>query len=616
MKNKLIKLICLILTLCISLALFAGCKKQGETTNTSSDTADNFVDDEYQDDEYQDDEYEDDEYQDDEYEDDFEDYEDDWEDFEDEFDDWEEEEEFEESLYEQELFINNKKPINENFLGFNMIHQLYNYIPDKYDRMNTEKQIAHELDTMEKMGVDMIRSFYGPSLAWDPETGKFDWDNAGMQAFYKNCKDMEKIGIEVGITPQWSFSGFIPTKNEETGEYEARAYGSYVGLYFTGFTALPSNTITMEEAFEATLKGHREFVRDSVLAFKAHGITNVKQLFAYTEVNNTLSGLGWYEDQEATLDERRMYDTIIPMYDKAVRALDAGLKDAGLRENYEIVGPCDNWRDDQNSPESSRMVDYALENLTDVIDIIGTHYGYDRANEYINDQYYDIPFDKIPDPLNKTREKGMRYFIDEYNASDKGSSASAKRETMGHPWKGVAIGAMANAVMNLGVDNLYLWTLYDQQWPGMGDTSGGEAPTNSEFHQGIQINGFLPALQEATIPRPAWYVTSLLTKYVDQGALYGCEVDIGVYASCIKRNDGEWTIIVTNYNLLDATFKINIEDSLGGKDFYRHLYVASDIKPVAGNEMLNADKVIKGVEDAFIDTLPAGSVAVYTTVKD
>ena len=44
--------------------------------------------------------------------------------------------------------------------------------------------------------------------------------------------------------------------------------------------------------------------------------------------------------------------------------------------------------------------------------------------------------------------------------------------------------------------------------------------------------------------------------------------------------------------------------------------MANEIKPVAGNEMLNADKVIKGVEDAFIDTLPAGSVAVYTTVKD
>lgn len=609
MKNKLIKLICLILALCISLALFAGCKKQDETTDTSSDTADNVVDDEYQDDEYEDEEYEDDEYQDDEYEDDFEDYEDDWEDFEDEFDDWEEEEEFEESLYEQELFINNKKPINENFLGFNMVHQLYNYIPEKYDRMNTEKQIAHELDTMEKMGVDMIRSFYGPSLAWDPVNGKFDWDNAGMQAFYKNCKDMEKLGIEVGITPQWAFSGFL----------EERAYGSYVGLYYTSFTTPvtdPKDTAAVNEALEKTLEGHRQFMRDSVLAFKAHGITNVKQLFAYTECNNTLSGLKWYEDQEATQDERRMYDTIIPMYDKAVRALDAGLKDAGLRQNYEIVGPCDNWRDDQNSPTSSRMVDYALENLTDVIDVIGTHYGYDRANEYINDQYYDIPFDKIPDPLGKTREKGMRYFIDEYNASDKGSSASSKRETLGHPWKGVAIGAMANAVMNLGVDNLYLWTLYDQQWPGMGDTSGGEAPTNSEFHQGIQINGFLPALQEATIPRPAWYSISLLTKYVDQGALYECEVDTGLYTSCIKRNDGEWTIIVTNYNLLDVTFKMNIEESFGGKDFYRHLYVANDIKPVAGNEMLNADKVIKGVEDAFIDTLPAGSVAVYTTVKD
>lgn len=568
MSKLLVRLICLMLVLAVSFSAFAGCKSE-ETQNSSKSTASSESED------YNTSSEESNPSEEQPLED------------EDLLEELPTEEE--EVIYE-ELKVDNTNVINSNFRGISAVHQLYNYMPDVYNRTYSEKQIKTELETLKTMGLKNIRSFYGSSLSWDGEKGIHDFESEWMQAFYKNCKDMQKIGVDIGITMQWNLNGFFEeTKSTTQG----------VSLLGNGYV-VPGD-------LEATAKAFELFCEESVLAFKAHGINNIKYIFCFTECNNI------FEDKNAgeTILEYRQYDKLYPVFDRAIKAVDKGLKSSGLRKQYKIVGPCDNWRADDGSEEYSRLVKYTAENLADEVDIIGSHNGYARSSEYTNDAFYDLPIQKLTDPLERAKSVNKEFWIDEYNVAINQYSAIEVRESHNNPWKGVALGAMINSVMNMGVNNLFLWTFYDQQWPN--NTSGGGV---SEFDNGVQICGYLPTLLESRTPRPAWYALSLLTRYVGSGKVYASENAFGVYISAIKRDDGEWTVVVTNYNYLETPIQIKFEKSMGGKNFYRHIYWASSIEPVPGCEMIKADAVAKGVTDGFYDIIPGGSVAVYTTVTE
>lgn len=504
-------------------------------------------------------------------------------------DQWEDSTEDIDLTSDYDLTVNNNKVINDDFAGVNVVHQLYNYMPDKYGRTYTDKQVAHELDTMEKMRIKIIRSHYGSALSWDNKTKTHDFESPYMQAFYKNCKDMEKIGVEVGITPQWSFSGFWRTP--------ATAQG--ININSAGW-AVPDD-------IDASCKNFQKFMEDSVLAFKAHGVNNVKYFFCFTECNNSMKLEDDGTEATDTQLERRQYDKLIPVFDKAIRALDEGLKNVGMRKQYKIVAPCDNWRADDGSETYSRLTKHCVENLKDQVDIIGSHNGYSRLNEYTDDRYYNVPQEKQSYQVKEANDAGKPFWLDEYNVAVQDTQALPKRSSNRNPFKGVALGAMIAGVMNMGADSLFMWTLYDQAWPNnYGDGA---------FDKGVHICGYLQSLQETVTPLAAWYSLSLITRYVGTGKVFESEIMQPAYITAIERDDGEMTLVVTNNDVMESEMTIRFTKSLKGKTFYRYLYSAADIEPVSGNEMISADSVAKNVTTGFVDRLPGTSVAVYTTEK-
>jgi hypothetical protein len=590
MKNLILKIICLILVLCMALSAFVGCKKKqkdsADSVSSGEETIENS-DDEYEDEEYEDEEYEE-EYEDDEYED--EEYEDEW------LEELPLEEE--EEVYYEELLVKNTTPSPTYFRGINYIHQMASYQKDSFGRLYTDKQRAYELEIMKNMGVKMIRAFYGSAFTYNGETGEQDYNSQRMKDFFTACKAMDSIGIEVGVTPIWHFSSLV--KNETSTN--------------TKNFQLGCPGIVVKDDWNATLKNYREFMQNTVLALKANGVNNVKYFFAYTECNNTFNGddldvNGEYTD--TSLGDRE-YDRLYPLFNDLITALDGSLKDAGLRKQYKIVGPCDNWRADDGSEPISLLVKYTIENLADKVDIIGSHNGYDRANEYVSDMYYEIPPQKLTYPMEQAKKAGKEYWVDEYNVATNIYGYKKKRVAVQNIWKGVAVGAMTNSIMNMGdISNIFLWTLFDEQWPD--NTNSDE---NGEFDNGIQINGYISCLFETQTPHAAWYSVSLLTRYVGEGNVYPCEgPEYAQYISAIKRNDGETTVVVTNYELDAINVKINFEKSMGGKNFYRYIYDTTTIEPISSAEMIAADAVAEKVKTGFCDTLPAGSVAIYTTEK-
>ena len=577
---KSIKIICLLLALCLALSAFAGCKPNNTDEPASSDVSSSeepSTEDTPSEEEPSEEET-------------VEEPDNEW------IDELPLEEE--EDIYYEDLTVKNTKLSKSYFRGVNYIHQMASYQKDSFGRLYTDAQREYELELMKEMRVKMIRAYYGSSFTYNAETGEQDYNSERMKDFFTACKAMESIGAEVGVTAIWSMGTLIKNSPSTT----------------TDNFNLGCPGIVVKDDWNATLKNYREFMKNTVLSLKANGVNNLKYFFAYTECNNSFNGddLDSKGNPTDTIVGDREYDRLYPLYNDLITALDGGLKDAGLRDQYKIVGPCDNWRADDGSEPISLLVKYTVENLSYKVDIIGSHNVYDRATEYVNDMYYEIPPQKLTYPMEQAKKVNKEFWIDEYNASVTQYGYEKVRLANQNPWKGVAVGAMMNSIMNMGdVSNLFLWTLWNEQWPDNTNNA-----MDGEFDNGIQICGYLDCLFETYTPLPAWYSVSLLTRYIGSGHVYECEgPGYSYYVSAIKRDDGEITVVATNHDIMEVNVKINFEKSLGGKTFYRYVYNTSTIQPTLGCEMIAADAVAKNVTTGFYDQLPAGSVTVYTTEK-
>lgn len=495
----------------------------------------------------------------------------------------------------QKLYVNNQKVINPNFKGINMIHQMYEYMPDKFDRVYNEEQCALQFDTFKKMRVKMIRSFYGSSLSWDNIKKDYNFESKHMQAFYKSCKEFKKVGVDIGITPQWNMSAFL---NDP-----------YVGELPNGVNIFRFGNVVKDD-LEATAKNFEEFIERSVNEFEAHGVDNIKYLFAFTECNNTFIGdnCDWKRQKQCLSVVSREYERILPIFDRYITAIHNGLVAAGKRDKYKIVAPCDNWRADDGSEPFSILTKYCCDNLADKVDIIGSHNGYDRSFEFTDDTFYDIPFIKMPEPLSRAQAVNKGLWIDEYNVTLHSCYTADQCKIVNpNPMKGVALGAMTNSVMNMGCDNVFLWALYSQQWPD--HTNAGE------FEDGVQLVGYIPCLMHSTTPYAAWYSLSLITRYLGDGEVYESKIAKGTYISALKRTDGETSIIVTNYIDEPTDIEINFVESFGGKTFYKYLYDPKTVNPKPGNEMIGCSGSVSEIDKKITDKLPGLAMVIYTTEK-
>ena len=589
MKNFFLKILCVLLALAISLFAFTACSSKQNEEDVSSNPASSDISSEEPSTQNEEpssepeDTADEESYGDDSYGE----------------DDWTEDFEAEEGVYYEPLKVNNQKYVNDRFMGIGFIHQMFSYQNDKSGRVYNDYQRELELETMKKMNIKTIRAYYGADYSWDPVTHTRNFESEEMLGFYKACKAMESIGVEVGLTAQWSLRHFL----NGSSQYDNMGQFSLSGL--------------VTDDFDETCKNYRQFMKDTVLALKAHGVNNVKYFFAYTECHNTFNDGKDINGNPTNSDQEDYeFEKLFPIYDKAITSLHNGLIDAGLRDSYKIVGPCDNWVRSWSEVGYSPLVKYTIDELSDVVDIIGTHNDYAEGKDLADDVFYDIPQERQEWTYNEARKAGKPHWIDEFNvrslANSHVASAAERRAYADNPIRGVAAGAMVNGLLNYGyADNVFLWSLYDEQWPD-NSTSG----IGSEFDNGVQLCGYLPCLFETSRPYKAWYAMSLMTRYIGSGKIYECEVAYGLYISAIERDDGEITLLVTNYNMEDTPAEISFAKSVGGKNFYRYRYNNAEIKSAQGNEMIKADAVAEKVTDRFYDTIPAYSVTVYSTQKN
>lgn len=500
-------------------------------------------------------------------------------------------EDFEEVAFVDNATVkNNSSPIMTGYRGFgSIVHQMYEYMPYKNKKNEyTEEQAQEEFNRMQTIGIELIRSDWNTYITYDAEKNDFDFENTEyIKAFYKAGLELKKRNIDIGITTGWSHHALVDDSS-----------------------SIPSKELYVDGDWQTTLKNWKTWMEKSILNFRSHGLTNLNTLILFTEPGK----VDWNDTNAKNRGDGKDDAYRIDMWNKWIecaKELDASLKSMGLRDQYILVGPNQVATNDYRGNAGDFMKYVALNGGDEYLDVYSSH-NYINPTNPTDDVCYDFMEinykEYFLDQLRNECKSSKPFWIDEWNVGQAGYRQLHKES----PWRGTQLGVCATAIMEFGIENSMLWTLYSQQWPNNTQSSG-------EFADGVQMCGLALGLNFTTVPTTQYYAFALLSKFLSTtDIVYEVEYDkfYGLYYAYATNKDGDVTIIVVNaYSGGAQGFELNFEKSLGGKTLYRHVYDPETCKANGTMQIIPADRAYKSVEDKLVDLLVPGAVAVYTTVK-
>ena len=119
-------------------------------------------------------------------------------------------------------------------------------------------------------------------------------------------------------------------------------------------------------------------------------------------------------------------------------------------------------------------------------------------------------------------------------------------------------------------------------------------------------------------PYNSFYAYQAVASHVLPGKTYRGDnfSESGLCCTACESKDGDYTVIVVNSNISDMPFELSFEKDLGGKTLYRYLF--EGLKQYRDDKAtpISPSKEIKNAASHIKDTIPCGSVAVYTTIKE
>ena len=583
MKRIVLQVLCFVLAITMMLSLF-GCSANTQDVSSKNDSVENqssepSVDDNTESDENTTESEEDNTESDDS-----------WDDF-----PFQDDEDFSDSsVYIDELkVLNASEPAQKNFLGLNGVYHCYTYMDLTDGRTYTEKQAAHEIDLIKKMGVKMVRSYYGTKYAYDVVTGDFNWESSDMKAIYRWLKELQEADIEVALNAGWAIAQFLSEHEDGRGVWDF-----YNGVFVAGDP-------------EQSAKNYGKWMVDTLTQFKAHGCNNVTNLLLFTEPGG-FHGVRWganepYDGRWDGMSVTEIEDPHWPAYLRLTKALDKALKDAGIRNDYQLVGPNEahTYESDIDGTRYLPMFYNALTEGNDYLDVF-SHHNYISIPDMTSDVVADNVQIFWKERAELTKElTGKPFWLDETNIRDSSAMDDTGGIRMDNPWEAMQIATMVAECAEIGVQNIILWSLASQNW--------NNNTTNSDaFINGVQRTGVIPSPYLSFKPYVSYYGVSLLSKYFGHGEIYIIE-DSLVRGVCEKGKDGEWTILLINVDFEETTVLLDFEKKIGKQVFYRYLYDTAKQTTSTKAELISADLGIRTNDGHFYDKLPGASFAVYTT---
>ena len=188
------------------------------------------------------------------------------------------------------LKIENNKPIQTNFLGHNAVYHGYAGVSDDAGRVFNREQCELEADRAKDLGLKIARTIYN-FWGYDKAKQSWTWNTPDFNAFCAWVQRMKDRGIDIALNTGWLNIGEIMSCSWRAP--------------FPG---------TVKGNWQQSLQNFTWFVSETVhQLIEVRGFTNVKYLVIMTEPNNIgnayeVSGVknevhsmqdGWYQTAEA-----------------------------------------------------------------------------------------------------------------------------------------------------------------------------------------------------------------------------------------------------------------------------------------------------------------------------
>lgn len=517
-------------------------------------------------------------------------------------------EEFEDEDYSKPVYTytvpNASKPVIDSYRGMSAtVWHAYGFMKDdKTGRVYTDEMMEIELDRLQRMGVHTCRTIMKSQWIWSATANNWDFDSKRANYFYDYCKELQRRGMNIILNLGWDVEFAIEIVKEGKDAQEEVAYlngrgddvnGESVGYDFSGLN---------EYWTRVTKSGLRyaDLYAKLLTELRSRGINNIDYLLYFTEPSNRKADGSYHPEGAGASAEQ---------YTKLCRIISDALDKSGTVGNIKSVGACQGGANDG-------LVRYVIAHDPELFDILGSHH-YPTATYITDNVYYevaDILWEKYIDAMKGANLFGRKEFwCDEYAAND---STTVKGEPDTSPWNGLQAVVGLIASQRRGISNTISWQAADQLWTDSIYNEG-------EFREGVHMCGAMPSLFNSDIPRGEYYMWGLFSRYngYQNGKVYYVdytEDDIhvfsGLHIGVVQLEDGNWTVTVVNADTEPSTFIIDFEKAIG-RTLYRHTENVETCSPDSKALIADVDKVYMGVQDKFTDTIPGGTLAVYTTVK-
>ncbi|MBO4432927.1 MAG: hypothetical protein J5852_05280, partial [Clostridia bacterium] len=470
----------------------------------------------------------------------------------------------------------NKTPVNSEFLGFGALYYPWIYQKDPFGRNYSESQAKTELDRLKLSGVRIVRTTLFASSDWFVERNN-SWEFTGerFEAILRSFLGIQSRGIDILLNFEWGNS--INQQGAVFGDPKLAAF-----------------------PFEKQCEIFASFVRDYLIALCNRGITAVKYITFFSEPGSGF--INGYNDQAGKV--------LLEKYKACIGTVHESLELAGTRKNYKfILGNVALGTDMWNS--TWQLFAPIYETLAPY----GDEWSYHNYNRYVS-QYINsaLKFENMMTFVNddikeKTGISAENVWIDEYNAADRNNTWFEIRNFS--PWNPVHIIAGMVAYMNIGYKTVLHWTFTNTLWVG----SRGNNADN--WQDGFHCWGLVPNPLQEEKPYNSFYAYQMVTSHVLPGKTYRGDnfSESGLCCTACESREGDFTVIVVNSNVFNMPFELSFEKEFEGKTFYRYLFEGLKQYRDEKATPISSNKEIRNVTRAIKDTIPCGSVAVYTTMK-
>ena len=180
-----------------------------------------------------------------------------------------------------------------------------------------------------------------------------------------------------------------------------------------------------------------------------------------------------------------------------------------------------------------------------------------------------------------------------------------------HPYHGTDLAGARLAFLNNGLQNSFMWALFDQQWPY------NHSNNDDDFYDGEHRLGVMPSLLRSKVPYPSYFamrITSLVNGD-ENSKIFKGEPSGSVVGAMVTNSDGNKTVLLVNEGVEPKDFEIILEAPVDC-DFNCYIYNPQTVEAEWCKEKiapLKVDFILKGVRDKIIGTIPAKGVMAYST---